>query len=138
MEYLLAIITFLIGLWTVSWFIADAYNKQKFMKSLYHVSAKFDDDGDGVAGEDVRIVDYTSNSHIYVETIDRYKHGNIPLHYLKKIKNLKEKGGEKKVKRMPRLWKWLIVYIPLAILVWDLVTNINNIVLYLTPLFLHR
>ena len=50
----------------------------------------------------------------------------------------KAKGGEKKVKRMPRLWKWLIVYIPVTVLVWDVVNNANRIALWLVTQLPHR
>ncbi len=181
MEYFFSIITLSLGVWGVSWFILDALNRKKRLKSLYRVSKRWEDeDGNNdLAGKIVKIKNVNSDGECYVQAVEPvikrqkvypqmyaqqqyfssymgqapmipdtskkprweeyedYIEGYVDWKYLKRVKNL-NKGGEKKVKRMPRLWKWLIVYIPLTILVWDFVTNINAIVLWLATTLPHR
>jgi hypothetical protein len=70
---------------------------------------------------------------------DYYPCGLINLKYLRKVKKLSEttkKGGEKRMKRMPRLWKWILIYLPSAFLIWDFVMNINAIILWVSTNFL--
>lgn len=47
---------------------------------------------------------------------------------LKRVKDInKPEGGEGTMKKMPRLWKWVIIYAPLAVLVWDVTLHLNLI-----------
>ena len=149
------IIITVLSLWVSAIILVEARNKAIRKGKLWRVSNKFPDEN--MQGQIVRInfennglttIDtvervqiktsergrYLGNGQYEptVHTEERFLSNQIATNmfdrYLKPVKQLKEKkGGEKQVRRMPRLWKLLIIYIPLAILVWDLVLNANNI-----------
>ncbi len=75
---------------------------------------------------------YEENSEIIEGKVAQKKFNT----YLKQVKSLQEKkGGEKNVRRMPRLWILLIIYVPLAILVWDIVMHVNGIAAFVVDHF---
>lgn len=176
MEYAFSIAALVTGLWGVTFFALDSYNRKKRVQGLFKVSKKVEDAD--LRGKIVKIVSLDGDE-AYVKTIepvtvrekyypnmemarrmsaygytdpsqlqqvnryewvtrDTYPEGEVNVKYLKRVKQLNLKGGEKKVNKMPRLWKWLIIYLPATILVWDVVNHANQIALWFVNIFPHR
>lgn len=126
----------LIGIiWLTASSFFNHYNLKKVKNGLWRISEKFPDNF--WRGRIVRITGIWRNN-FYIESADNNGDetnlSNRHLKYLTRVKELSE-GGEKKVKRMPRIFRFAL-YLALVVLVWDVVFNINSIVNFLLQTFL--
>lgn len=162
---ILTLLISFICIWISAAVLANSYEAAKRKKYLWRVSKKFPNEklrGQVVRiedGDDTYAVIRTINSVSWKEKVyDQYlpsgQYSNKPsLHtrnsilsdslkksalkkYLKRVPELTSKGGEKKkVKRMPRIFKYAL-YAALVVLVWDVVSNANNIAMFMVQHFI--